>query len=130
MPNCGGAGRRWSYILAKSDPPGAAEVSDIQNIVIAAVREVGPHLRVERKWGHDWFAGTDLICGIFAFKRHVDIEFWRGTTLPDPSGLLEGTGKNMRNVKVHTVVDARAPALRALLRAAIALDEAEPKRTR
>jgi hypothetical protein len=116
--------------VAESASPEAAAVSDIQKLVIAAVKQIGPHLRVERKWGHDWFAGTDLICGVFAFKQHVDIEFWRGTTLPDPSGLLEGTGKNMRNVKVHTLEDARAPALLTLLRAAIELDQTEPKRTR
>jgi hypothetical protein len=110
--------------------PGQVSVPDLLKHVQQVVQEVGPHLRLERKWGHDWYAGTDLVCGVFAFKEHVDIEFWRGTTLPDPAGLLEGTGKNMRNVKVHTVDDAMAPALRTLLRAAVALDEAEPKRTR
>jgi hypothetical protein len=110
-----------------TDPINIAELKkDVQRTLEA----VGPQLRLERKWGHDWYAGIDLVCGVFAFKEHVDIEFWRGTTLPDPSGLLEGTGKTLRHVKVLTPADAQAPALRALLRAAVALDEREPKRTR
>src|SRR5271155_597151 len=116
--------------MANSKKPESENVAEVQKYVNHAVKDVGPRLRFEPKWGHEWYAGTDLVCGVFAFKQHVDIEFWRGSTLPDPSGLLEGTGTNLRHVKVHTLADAQAPALRALFRAAVTLDEGESRRTR
>jgi hypothetical protein len=36
-----------------------------------------------------------------AFKAHVNVGFFRGAELPDPNGLLEGTGKFMRHVKLR-----------------------------
>ncbi|MCI4336989.1 MAG: hypothetical protein L3K17_07350, partial [Thermoplasmata archaeon] len=53
----------------------------------------------------------------------------RGTSVRDPAHLLEGTGKNLRHVKIRTLAEARAPALRALLSAAIDLDKREEKRS-
>jgi hypothetical protein len=34
------------------------------------------------------------------FKSHTNIGFFYGADLDDPAGLLEGTGKNMRHVKL------------------------------
>ena len=44
------------------------------------------------------------------FTAHVNVGFFRGAEIPDPDGLLEGTGKFMRHVKLrpHGDVDARA----------------------
>jgi len=36
-----------------------------------------------------------------AFKAHVNVGFFRGAELADPDGLLEGTGKFMRHVKLR-----------------------------
>ena len=35
-----------------------------------------------------------------AFKAHVNLGFFHGAALPDPVGLLEGSGKYMRHVKL------------------------------
>jgi hypothetical protein len=94
------------------------------------IRRLGPELKTETKWGHPWFVGTDLVCLVGAFTHHTGIEFWRGSMLKDPRGLLEGTGKNLRHVKVRTTPEATAPALAELVREAIRLDRREPKRTR
>lgn len=37
---------------------------------------------------------------------HVNLGFWHGVGLPDPEGLLEGTGARMRHVKVRSKEDA------------------------
>ena len=44
------------------------------------------------------------------FKGHVNVGFFCGADLPDPAGLLEGTGKYMRHVKLRPgqPVDGRA----------------------
>jgi hypothetical protein len=33
-------------------------------------------------------------------SRHVNVGFFQGATLPDPAGLLQGTGRFMRHVKL------------------------------
>ncbi|GAB5521771.1 MAG: hypothetical protein RhofKO_40220 [Rhodothermales bacterium] len=53
-------------------------------------------------------------------KDRVNLGFWHGVHLPDPEGLLEGTGKKLRHVKVRSVEAAEAPAVRALVAAALA----------
>ena len=50
----------------------------------------------------------------------VNLGFYRGTELPDPEALLEGTGARMRHVKIRSGDDARRPAVRALVAAALA----------
>jgi len=35
-----------------------------------------------------------------AFKAHINVGFFHGADLDDPSGILQGTGKSMRHVKL------------------------------
>ena len=93
------------------------------------VRREAPSLKVERHWGQPWFVGTNLVCLVGAFSQHVGVEFWRGSTVPDPDHLLEGTGKNIRHVKLRTLEEASSPKLALLVGRAVALDRKEPKRT-
>ena len=53
-------------------------------------------------------------------KRWVNLGFYRGADLPDPEGLLEGTGAKMRHVKIRTLEDAAHAGLRPLIHAALA----------
>jgi hypothetical protein len=53
-----------------------------------------------------------------AFTAHVNIGFFRGAALPDPAGLLEGTGKVMRHVKIGPGRAIDGASLEALLIAA------------
>src|SRR5689334_3788348 len=50
-----------------------------------------------------------------AFKAHVNVGFFRGALLADPKGLLEGTGKVMRHVKLRPGHHFDATALSALV---------------
>jgi hypothetical protein len=61
-----------------------------------------------------------LVCGIALHKAHVNLMFAQGAELPDPLGLLAGTGKRARHVKVQQPGDADRPGVRALLEAAVA----------
>jgi hypothetical protein len=54
------------------------------------------------------------------FKAHVNVGFYLGAELNDPTGLLEGTGKRMRHVKVKPGTEVNAKALEALINAAYA----------
>ena len=55
-----------------------------------------------------------------AFKAHVNVGFFRGAEIADPAGLLEGTGKFMRHVKVSPGSTFDATALSKLVDAAYA----------
>lgn len=50
----------------------------------------------------------------------INLGFYRGAALPDPEGLLEGTGAAMRHVKVRTLEDAGRDGVAALLATAFA----------
>ena len=52
------------------------------------------------------------------FTSHVNVGFFRGTLLNDPDGLLVGTGKRGRHVKLRPGQDVKAEALGALVDAA------------
>jgi hypothetical protein len=54
------------------------------------------------------------------FRAQVSVGFFLGAELNDPTGLLEGTGRRMRHVKVKPDVDVNAAALSALIHAAYA----------
>jgi hypothetical protein len=51
------------------------------------------------------------------FKAHVNLGFFHGASLPDPAGLLEGSGKSMRHVKLRPGRFVDAVALEALVQA-------------
>ena len=54
------------------------------------------------------------------FRAHVNVGFFLGAELEDPTGLLEGRGKRMRHVKVKPGADLNDAALSALIDAAYA----------
>lgn len=58
---------------------------------------------------------------IVLHPRHVNLQLHRGTELPDPARLLEGTGKNMRHVKIRSTETIGSEAVKELIEAAIAL---------
>ena len=63
---------------------------------------------------------ADLICAIAPYKSYVNLIFSQAAQLPDPRGLLTGTGKRARHVKIKTATDIESPGVRSLLEAAVA----------
>ena len=57
---------------------------------------------------------------IIAHKSHVNLQLADGADLPDPEGLIEGTGKRIRHVKIRSVEAASSPAVVALVEAQLA----------
>jgi hypothetical protein len=52
------------------------------------------------------------------FTAHVNVGFFQGAGLKDPDGLLQGTGKFMRHVKLRAGGEGLDDALRRLIEAA------------
>ena len=88
------------------------------------IKETCPHLKETVRPGRNaitYEAGermSEWLLYISPFKGHVNLGFFTGTSLPDPQGLLQGTGKSLRHVKIKQLEDVQNPALRELLRAA------------
>jgi len=87
--------------------------------LVSRMRRCGPDVR---ELLHD---GYPLVCVqdapfayVNSFRAHVNVGFFHGASLPDSAGLLEGTGKYMRHVKLRPGLTLDALALEALIRAA------------
>src|SRR5271166_2267598 len=52
------------------------------------------------------------------FKAHVNVGFFNGAALEDPAGLLEGSGRRMRHVKLKPGSELDSAALSALIASA------------
>jgi hypothetical protein len=72
-------------------------------------------------WGIPTFEKKAPFCFYMVGKNHVTFGFHFGTSLPDPKGLLEGTGENIRHVKLPKVEDLKQKGLRELVRVAARL---------
>lgn len=69
--------------------------------------------------GHPTACVGDAAFGyVNAFRAHVNVGFFRGAEIADPHGLLEGTGKFMRHVKLGPGREVDAMALRKLIETA------------
>ena len=66
---------------------------------------------------------SDSCVYVATYAKGVNLGFWDGVSLPDPEGLLEGAGKRARHVKIRSLTDLERPAVRALVKAAVALAE-------
>ena len=64
--------------------------------------------------------GDAAFAYVDAFTAHVNVGFFRGAALPDPAGLLQGTGKFMRHVKLRPGTAVDATALTTLIQTAYA----------
>lgn len=82
--------------------------------------DIHPEAEEVIKWNRPVYAvdGTDRFY-IDHFTNHVSLGFMQGATLADPEGLLEGTGKQMRHVKITDVSEFDDPALSALVTDAV-----------
>jgi len=60
-------------------------------------------------------SGSDRILYIAPQNGYVSLGFFLGVGTPDPTDLLEGSGKRMRHVKIRTVLAAQDPALIRLI---------------
>lgn len=112
-----GAVRRHSEVaawLAGDDP-----LRQLAAAWFERLRASGPDVRELLHDGHPTACVEDAAFAyVDAFAAHASIGFYEGASLPDPAGLLEGSGKRMRHVKLRWGRPVDAAALVALITAA------------
>jgi len=105
----------------------AGKLKDVEKGLRALVkRTIAGCEEYVNPWKIPSFDSNGTVCGFMTGKEHVTFIFLRGAALPDPEGLLEGTGKSVRHVKVRTATDVKRPALKKLIVEAAKLNKREP----
>jgi hypothetical protein len=98
---------------------GPVELRSIARKWFAQMRQCGDDVRELLHDGHPTACVADAAFGyVDAFKDHVNVGFFRGADLPDAIGLLEGSGKFMRHVKLRPGRKIDDAALNKLVHAA------------
>ena len=99
------------------------EVQDLARGARALLRRLVPDAeeKLLRPWKTVAYGRARKFCAISPHKSWVNLQFHSGASLPDPSGLLDGTGKAMRHVKLTLPRDLERRALAKLVRAAAEL---------
>ncbi|WP_044562737.1 DUF1801 domain-containing protein [Azospirillum sp. B4] len=83
------------------------------------LRACGPDVRELVHDGHPTACvGDAAFAYVNAFSGHASVGFFHGAALEDPTGLLQGSGKRMRHVKLRWGQPPDALALKALIAAA------------
>lgn len=117
----------WAAALDRTTNEARATAEAVR----ALVRRLDPDV-VEVVWPHQgtvgWGVGPKKMSEHYAYlavhARHVNLGFYRGSSLPDPAGLLGGPGKDMRHLRLDGPADLDRPEIAELLRAARAEREA------
>ena len=60
------------------------------------------------------------VCTLILSQKGVKLGLARGSELPDPRGLLSGSGKVHRHIALQTLADLKQPGLKPLIKAAFA----------
>jgi hypothetical protein len=104
------------------------ELSDWRGETLARVRslikQADPQVLEEWKWSVPVWSHAGIICTGETYKNVVKMTFARGASLKDPCGLFNSSleGNTRRAIDFHEVDKIAEKALKALIRAAVALN--------
>jgi hypothetical protein len=108
-------------LLRGCTPPVRALAEATRRFVLE--RFPGAVEQVKPGWNALWYGtgskASDQILVIQPQSSYVNLAFAKGASLPDPAGLLDGTGKSIRHVKVKDANVLERPELQALVAAAV-----------
>ena len=102
----------------KLDPPLKEIVNELRKIVT----NYSSDIKEEIKWNVPTYSIHKNICSIMAHKEHVNFQIFRGAHIRDAQK-LEGTGKDMRHLKLYAVGEVEEASVEKYLKQAIALDK-------
>ena len=107
-------------LLKKYSPEVQDLVLQARELVLRTVPDAQE--KVYLGWnGIHFSAGSNMqstFCAVSPQRTRINLYFTQGVHLPDPSGLLEGTGKNMRHIKIDNAKLLKSRAVKALIKAA------------
>ena len=113
-----GGNGSFDEVIAKASP----EIQALAHAARALLADIMPGI-TEVPWARQRIAGygvgpkkmSEHFCYLAPFKKHLNFGFMYGAHLPDPENLLEGSGADLRHVKIRSLADIEDPALRQLV---------------
>jgi|SRR4051794_37537745 hypothetical protein len=99
--------------------------------VRAVIKEADPEVVEEWKWrGVPVWSHAGIICTGETYKTVVKLTFAKGASIKDPKGLFNSSleGNIRRAIDIHEGEKIDDKALKALIRAAVALNTSKAKR--
>jgi len=109
-------------LLAQHSP----ELQAIERALRATIRREFPDVVEQVDFGNKLIAFgrtmkiRGLLFAIIAHQSWVNLQLADGADLPDPAGIIEGTGKRIRHIKVRSVEAASSGPVVAAIRAQLA----------
>ena len=103
---------------------------DLLGRLRALIKAADPAIVEEWKWrGVPTWYHDGIVCTGETYKKAVKMTFAKGASLDDPAGLFNASldGNVRRAIDFHEGAVVDEPALRALIRAAVALNAARGK---
>jgi hypothetical protein len=102
----------------------AADQNSGQKKIITALRKLmkkaAPSLTESVKWGNGVWLGQEWpVSFLHAKDDHLQFGFFAGTAVLDPKGLLQGSGKHVKHIKVYKLGDIDEAAFGRLIRQAV-----------
>ena len=97
-----------------------ADVAELARSLRAQLLRLVPDAeeKLLRPWKTVAYGRGKKFCAISPHGSWVNLQFHAGSRLADPAGLLEGSGKSMRHVKLATRRDLKRKGLAQLIREA------------
>ena len=105
-------------------------VADIALALRGLMNELGEGLSCKTAWGFPCWSGNERILSIMALKGRCNLQLFSGNRLAGKwPNRIEGTGKQLRHVKIRGVAEID-DELKSIVRAAIELDLTAPEKVR
>ena len=118
------AQKQLAGFIAKFDPP-------MQRLIRAARKRMRAQLPTASELVYDNYnffvigygpgpRASEAIFSLAAYARGLTLFFLQGKGLPDPAGLLRGSGNVVRSIRLETAKVLDRPEVQALIEAALA----------
>ena len=94
------------------------------------IHDANPGVAEEWKWNTAVFTHEGLVLALGAFKGSVKMNFFQGSSLPDPHKIFNAglEAKKTRAVDLHENDKIDEPAMKDLIRSVVAYNRAQAKR--
>jgi hypothetical protein len=109
------------------------ELADWRGKMLARLRKLildaAPGVVEEWKWNTPVWSHNGNVVAVGAFQNHVKVNFFKGASLNDPHGLFNAglEARTTRAIDIYEGDVINEAALKGLIRAATALNGAQPK---
>jgi hypothetical protein len=116
----------WEDNLASHTP----EVHGAARVLESVIREALPDVVAQYDPGNGLLAFgrsmrmRDLLFALIPHSGWVNLQLADGALLPNPGGLIEGTGKKIRHVKIRSAAVAADDRVRSIIAAQVRHDAA------